>query len=206
MRGPCSTGKSMSFLFPLLFASVAAVVAAEVKDDHVGPIDALCESVKLPVICDDVKATASDTPVDPCQENPSSCCMGSTCGAFPGMGCWKQRGDTQCAGDALVPFPKIGTCQCKSGYCDNTDGKCKVTATFPGSSAPSYTKFGRLYEDEEKVPNEDHTLVMAVYGLGLLALALPASLALGRRLFRGGATTREVASEELLNEVEEQLE
>ncbi|CAE7405637.1 unnamed protein product, partial [Symbiodinium necroappetens] len=59
--------------------------------------------------------------------------------------------------DELWPLPKVGKCQCLSGYCDNTDGKCKVTATFPGSSASTYTSFGRLYDADadEKVPAED---------------------------------------------------
>eukprot|EP00439_Symbiodinium_sp_Y106_P060237 s788_g8.t2 len=129
------------------------------KDDHVGPVDALCQSVKLPVLCDNMPAAATSSTkkkVDGCEVNPSSCCKDSTCGAFPGMGCWKQRGDTQCSGDELWPLPKVGKCQCLSGYCDNTDGKCKVTATFPGSSASTYTSFGRLYDADadEKVPAE----------------------------------------------------
>lgn len=181
------------------------------KDDHVGPVDALCQSVKLPVLCDNMPAaTTSSTKkkVDGCEVNPSSCCKDSTCGAFPGMGCWKQRGDTQCSGDELWPLPKVGKCQCLSGYCDNTDGKCKVTATFPGSSASTYTSFGRLYDADadEKVPAEDHTLTILAYGAGLVA-ALPVSAALVRRLFcgRGGWAAREASETELL-EAEEQLE
>ena len=30
----------------------------------------------------------------------------------------KRRGDTQCEGDSVFP-PKIGSCQCPSGYCNS---------------------------------------------------------------------------------------
>eukprot|EP00435_Cladocopium_sp_Y103_P052893 s983_g16.t1 len=121
-----------------------------VKDEKVGMVDALCNAVKVPMLCNDKQQQLSDA----CQTNPQSCCKESTCAAMPGMGCWKRRGDTQCEGDSVFP-PKIGSCQCLSGYC-GSDGKCSVTMGFHGQASNSgYTAFGRLYEDsDEPIPPE----------------------------------------------------
>ncbi|CAK9031948.1 unnamed protein product [Durusdinium trenchii] len=77
------------------------------------------------------------------------------------MGCWKQRGDTQCVGDSL-PF-QVGSCQCISGYC-NSDGKCSVTMGFKGQASSGYTAFGRLFEEKDApILPEDHSFAIAAY-------------------------------------------
>eukprot|EP00913_Durusdinium_trenchii_P007012 g6596.t1 len=106
-----------------------------------GIVDALCNTIKVPGVCENRQELN-----DACQVNPQSCCKESTCAALPGMGCWKQRGDTQCVGDSL-PF-QVGSCQCISGYC-NSDGKCSVTMGFKGQASSGYTAFGRLFEEKD---------------------------------------------------------
>lgn len=170
-----------------------------VKDEKVGMVDALCNAVKVPMLCNDKQQL-----IDACQTNPQSCCKESTCAAMPGMGCWKRRGDTQCEGDSVFP-PKIGSCQCLSGYC-NSDGKCSVTMGFHGQASSGYTAFGRLYEDsDEPIPPEDHSVAMACYALAFLSM-VSLGLFLVMRSRRQVPGPEYASREFLVDEVEDQIE
>ena len=192
------TGKRLEGMFLVLLTLALWPCDAVEQKEKVGMVDALCNTIQVPMLCDQKQELS-----DACQTNPQSCCKESTCAAMPGMGCWKQRGDTQCVGDSVFP-PNIGSCQCISGYC-NSDGKCSVTMGFHGQANNGYTAFGRLYEaSNSAIPPEDHSVAIAGYAIALFSM-VTLGLFLVMRIRHQGVVNAS-NSREFLMEVEDQIE
>eukprot|EP00930_Biecheleria_cincta_P027244 TRINITY_DN19137_c0_g1_i1.p1 TRINITY_DN19137_c0_g1~~TRINITY_DN19137_c0_g1_i1.p1 ORF type:complete len:224 (+),score=27.21 TRINITY_DN19137_c0_g1_i1:63-674(+) len=150
---------------------VSQLLVVQSSTDFFAPV---CKSFKFPVICS--SESSSTLPVSKaCEQNPSSCCAGSTCLPAPLMGCYAKRGASKCVDVDPMSF-SMGTCQCESGFC-GSDGTCSgssaagvgQTATAASASEPV---FGRLYEDSEGSRIvEDHSLGFLCYGASIVGLA-----------------------------------
>eukprot|EP00440_Ansanella_granifera_P057160 gb/GFBE01061960.1/.p1 GENE.gb/GFBE01061960.1/~~gb/GFBE01061960.1/.p1 ORF type:complete len:215 (+),score=43.20 gb/GFBE01061960.1/:1-645(+) len=166
-----------------------------------GVFASMCNAANkmLPGICAGGTDPSASLAEDGCKTNPSSCCEDSTCATAVGMGCWAKRGDTQCVGNKLFPFPSMGKCQCKSGYC-GTDGTCAVSVSSGADTSFRQfgNSFGRLYEErDEKIPPEDHTVAFLGYGAAFFGTATLGVVLGGRLRTRLQSGSSQAAEQEL---------
>merc|ERR1740138_904870 len=99
-----------------------------------------------------------------------SCCEKSRCMNVPGLRCKDSRGSTTCVGQSYFP-PKMGTCGCTSGACDE-QGVCQAPSPVAGAYTGLYAAHGAAGHPQDVAP-EDFTLAFGLLG------ALGAGLSVG---------------------------